>query len=439
LVPVTGPLIPMTSEWSSGLSIGAFPGAEPRLLKLGGGEREAYETYVRGNGFARGGAEGPELIDAIESAGLRGRGGAAFPTGVKLRSVHDRAAPRYIVANGEEAEPASVKDRWLLRHRPHLVLDGLLRTAEAVGVERAYVFVSDSAAAKSVAQAIDELGSTTVPIELATVAAAYVAGEETAVIRAIGGGPALPLDKPPRPFERGVDGRPTLVANIETLANVPGIALRGPGWFRSLGTTASPGTFLLTVSGACEHPGLYEVPFGVTLHEALSELAGLSDAPCGFLMGGFFGGVLGPRALDVRLAYDEFRDEGSGLGCGAVIVLGADDCPVAAAADVMAYFERENAKQCGACIRGTQGMRDVLFQLGRGSSEPGQVDRLRGWSTSLRERGACALLDGAASLVGSLLREFPETVEEHLGARCDRCAVLLPTEDAVRSRFLLTV
>ena len=186
------------------------------------------------------------------------------------------------------------------------------------------------------------------------------------MVRAIDGGPALPVDKPPRPFESGIEGRPTLVANVETLANVPCIALRGPDVYRRVGTTSSPGTFLLTVSGACARPGLYEVPLGIPLRTALDTLAGVTEEPLGVLMGGFFGGVLGARALDVRLAYDELRDEGSGLGCGAVIVLGADDCPVAAVADLLSYFERENAKQCGACIRGTAAMRDAVLALAAG-------------------------------------------------------------------------
>jgi NADH:ubiquinone oxidoreductase subunit F (NADH-binding) len=131
-------------------------------------------------------------------------------------------------------------------------------------------------------------------------------------------------------------------------------------------------------------------------------------------MGGFFAGLLGKEALDACLDYDKLRDLGSGLGCGAVVVLGPADCPVAVAADVMAYFERESSKQCGACIRGTAAMRDVLLGLARGVAKPEQIERLRGWSTSLPKRGACALLDGAADLAGSLFREFPAEIDRHL-------------------------
>jgi NADH:ubiquinone oxidoreductase subunit F (NADH-binding) len=156
-------------------------------------------------------------------------------------------------------------------------------------------------------------------------------------------------------------------------------------------------------------------------------------------MGGFFAGLLAPRGIRARLAYDELRDEGSGLGCGAVIVLGPDDCPVAAAADVMDYFEHENSKQCGACIRGTAAMRDGLLALARGEASREQVGRLRGWSVSLRGRGACALLDGAAALAASLLREFPDDVDRHLEGVCSRCAALEAGVSKERSRFALSM
>jgi NADH:ubiquinone oxidoreductase subunit F (NADH-binding) len=420
------------------LFVDAFPGFEPRLV-LDSAEREEIDAYRARGGYA-GGLSGEALVEAVESSGLRGRGGAAFPAGVKLRSVASRSGPRYVVANGEEGEPASIKDRWLLRMRPHLVIDGLDRAAQAVDADRSYLFVSDPVAAASVAAALDERGAAgAIPRELVTTEPRYVAGEETAVVRAINGGPALPLDKPPRPFESGVDGRPTLVANVETLANLPRIATHGPDEFRALGTERSPGTFLLTLSGACARAGLYETPLGVSIRDALQVLVGDVDEPAGFLMGGFFAGLLGPRGLDARLAYDDLRDDGSGLGCGAIVVLDRNDCPVAAAADVMDYFEHQNAKQCGACIRGTAAMRDVLLELAGGVADADRVERLRGWSMSLRERGACALLDGAAGVAGSLLREFPDDVASHLAHPCERCIELSAGTSKETTRFALSL
>ena len=426
----------MTASTDGHLALAPLANMAPRLVTDPCSRREDLQSYLGSGARPTTGLRGDALIEAVESAGLRGRGGAAFPAGVKLRSVRGRPGPRFVVANGEEGEPASIKDRWLLRNRPHLVLDGLLRVAEAIDAQRAVVFVSDLEAARNVAVGIEELGQTATPVQLATAEPAYVAGEETAVIRAINGGPALPTDKPPRPFEAGVDGRPTLLMNVETLANIPQIAVHGASAFRALGTSNSPGTFLCTVSGACERPGLYELALGTTLREAL-ERAAVVSTPSAFLMGGFFGGILSPRIVDVRLGYDELRDEGSGLGCGAVVVIGEDDCPIAAAADVMSYFARENAKQCGACIRGTAAMRDVILDLARGAVDGEQIDRLRGWSLSLRERGACALLDGAAGLAASLLREFPAEVQSHQNLQCTACRCHVGPEPPTSTRFAI--
>src|SRR5690606_31197901 len=217
-----------------------------------------------------------------------------------------------------------------------------------VGADLAYVYVSDPRAIRSVRAALAERERTGVEIRMVTVAPGYVAGEETAAVQAAGGGPALPTDKPPRPFEAGVEGRPTLVSNVETLANLPYLAAHGPAWYRSAGTERTPGTFLLTLGGACARPGLYEVPFGPRLGDVVEDLGGAFGDPSGFLMGGYFAGLLNRRGLEIPLEYAALADAGSGLGCGAVTVLGDHDCAVAVASVVMAYFDKESAGQCGS-------------------------------------------------------------------------------------------
>ncbi|WP_420716105.1 NADH-ubiquinone oxidoreductase-F iron-sulfur binding region domain-containing protein [Mycobacterium sp. 94-17] len=415
------------------LTLESVPRIQSRLLRPGA-ERESLDQYVAAEGLSDG-LRGADLLAAIDSAGLVGRGGAAFPLARKINAVSGSGNPCVVVANGEEGEPASVKDRWLLRRRPHLVLDGLLRVADAMSAERSVVYVSDGEAAQSIRTALAELGDKACSTELFIVDASYVAGEETSAVRAINGGPALPVDKPPRPFESGVDDRPTLVSNVETLAHVSWIARHGADMFRAVGTPSSPGTFLMTVSGACRRPGLYEVPLGISLGEALDQAGGADGEPRAFLMGGFFAGALGPHALDTQLCYDELRALGSGLGCGAVVVIGPDDCVVAAIADVMAYLAGSSAQQCGACIRGTAAMSDVAAALGRGEATDEQLDKLSNWSTRLLRRGACGLLDGAAYVAASLLREFPDTVDEHRRGPCARCAVLMPDVKAGFTRF----
>ena len=331
------------------LITGAHPAARPRLV-LDGPGREGRADYERRGGY-RPGLEGQDLVTAVTEAELRGRGGAAFPLGVKLAAVAGRPGEHVVVANGEEGEPASVKDRWLLRTRPHLVIDGALRAASAVAADTVYVYVSDPAAARSLRAALAELDGPPASVQVWEVEPGYVAGEETAAVNAINGRPAKPSDKPPRPFEEGVRGLPTLVSNVETLANLPGIAT---------GADPQPGTFLMTLGGACGQPGLYEVPFGITLGEVAETLGGLGGAPRGYLMGGYFAGLVNERGHALPLDYDVLAAEGSGLGCGSVTVLGPGRLPV-----------RRGRAAAGLLRPGELGAVRVLLQRHRGHGRRG--------------------------------------------------------------------
>lgn len=398
----------------------AYPGIEPRLV---GATDESLRAYRDAGGY-RELADPAALLDAVEAAGLRGRGGAAFPTARKLRTVGAADARGVVVANGEEGEPTSVKDRWLMRNRPHLVLDGLRLAAAMVGTRDVALYVSDEAAEQRLAGALEEAveaGLFDLDVRLMRVEPAYVAGEETALVRALNGGPALPMDKPPRPFEEGVGARPTLISNVETLSNLPAVQRLGADGYRALGTPAAPGTFLLTLTGL-HRSGLYEVPFGVTLRDILQWLGEDTAAVRGALVGGYFAGVIDARVLDVPLEYDAVAGAGSGLGCGALVVLDDARCPVSVAAAVLAYFDRENAGQCGSCFNGTAAMAAVLGALRDHRAQAADLERLRGWSVGLRGRGACGTLDGATNVAASLLREFPAAVQTHLDGTCDACA-----------------
>lgn len=416
---------------ANGLAVGFDAGLDPRLVQLDDARED--ETAYRAKGGYQAARSGQTLIQAVEEANLRGRGGAAFPTAVKLATLARSEGPKFVIANGDEGEPASIKDRWLMRARPHQVLDGVLLAADAIGADKAYLYVSDDDSAASLQAAITEAGTTVVPLEICKVERSYVGGEETSAVRFINGGPAKPTDKPPRPFEKGVKGKPTLVLNVETLANLPFIARHGAKVFRSVGSdAAAPGTLLLTITGAVRYPGLYEVSTGSKLGDVIERVAGFRGPPRAFLMGGFFGGLLGPRALDLPLSYDALRAQGSGLGCGAIVVLGVDDCAVAAAAEVMDYFARENANQCGACIRGTAAMSKVLNDLAQRRATVEELGRLKAWSTSLVGRGGCSVLDGAAALAGSVFREFTKEVESHVAEACPRCAAVRSAHPATR-------
>ncbi|HEY9313225.1 NADH-ubiquinone oxidoreductase-F iron-sulfur binding region domain-containing protein [Williamsia sp.] len=406
------------------VDVASMPGTTPRLVHT---DRhvEDLADYRLGGGYAP--LETPDrLLREVDDSGLRGRGGAGFPLGIKLRSVaaHGvRADGAIVVANGEEGEPASVKDRWLMRHRPHLVLDGLRLAAAAVGARRGHVYVSDAESASAIETAVSDAAEILGNLELSVlvVGAGYVSGEETAAIRAINGGPAKPSDKPPRPFEQGVAGMPTLVSNVETLAHIPYIARHGAGAFRSRGTTLSPGTFLATVTGAGKPPVLYEIPHGLPLTDLLA-LHGVSPEDVrGILMGGYFGGLLGRDVLTGTLDHESIRSLGGGLGCGAISLI-TDECPVAVGASVMSYFDRENAGQCGSCFNGTAAMAAVLNGLRDGIADADDLARLERWSVVLRGRGACATLDAATNVAATVLSGFQDAVADHRSGRCTTCA-----------------
>ncbi|PJE21735.1 MAG: hypothetical protein CK431_20260 [Mycobacterium sp.] len=401
------------------MSTVVWPGSPPRLLT---DDREDLAAYRERGGY-RLLADADELLAEVDASGLLGRGGAAFPLAVKLRAVraNGHSGGSVVIANGEEGEPASVKDRWLLRNRPHLILDGLRLAATLVGASLAYVLVADPDSARSIESALGELDMRDVSIEVFAVQPGYVAGEETAAVQAINGGPAKPTDKPPRPFESGVGGRPTLVSNVETLANLAYIHGHGSAVFRSQGTAQSPGTFLATITGAGVPAVLYEIPHGLPFSELLAKHGVSPDRLRGVLMGGYFAGLVNRRVLDTTLDHETIRGIGSGLGCGAISLI-TDECPVAVAAAVAAYFDRENAGQCGSCFNGTAAMAAAAGALRDGVATTDDLDRLRRWSVVLRGRGACGTLDAACNVAATLLDQFPDEVARHLDGTCGDCS-----------------
>ncbi|WP_432173898.1 NADH-ubiquinone oxidoreductase-F iron-sulfur binding region domain-containing protein [Streptomyces sp. Tue6028] len=372
------------------------------------------------------------LLDRIAAAGLRGRGGAGFPAAVKLRAVRDAPGRPVVVANGEEGEPGSVKDRWLLRHRPHLVLDGLGLAAAMTGAGRGCVYLSDAGAEQAVRRALAERPCDP-PVDVVRTEHTYVAGEETAVVRRIDGGPALPTAKPPRPFERGVGEAPTLVANVETLARIALMHARPES------ADAVAGTHLVTLSGTRSRTGndaaaLVEVPAGTHL-KVLADLCGHGRAEA-VLLGGLFGGLHGVGWTDLPLDHDRLRAAGGALGCGALHFLHPEDCPVAAAHEAAAHLAAQSARQCGVCVSGTGALAGALATVARGEADDDTTDRLRRWSEQLPGRGACGLLDAAARIAGTLLTHFPDRVDAHRGTVCPPCRA---TPNGEAHRFTVPV
>ncbi len=401
----------------------------------------------RGGGGGGGGRGGEGLlVDSVERAGLTGRGGAEFPLARKMRAVlassrralGDRGGT-VVVANGTESEPISVKDRSLLTAAPHLVLDGISLAAESVGGAVAYLCVAagDGVLRQGLSAALAQrkrAGVDTVPIHITAVPAGYVSSEESALVHLLNGGPALPTFVPPRPFDKGVRGRPTLVSNVETLAHVALIARYGAAWFRAVGTPAAPGSALVTVAGAVQRPGVTEIALGVDLREVLGATGGPSEPPQAILAGGYFGGwVPANGALALRVSGPELRAAGASLGAGILAVLPESACGLAETARVARYLAGQSAGQCGPCVNGLPAIADALERLAWRGADARTYKWLGQLLGLVEGRGACHFPDGAARFVASALRVFSADVREHLRrGPCDRVRRpgVIPVPDA---------
>jgi NADH:ubiquinone oxidoreductase subunit F (NADH-binding) len=397
------------------------PAGLPRLL-LGGPDpaRPIYlseHLNLHGGFVLRGfqGDRGPMmLIDAVERAGLTGHGGAGFPTARKMRAVAGRRRPM-VVVNAAEGEPASRKDALLMRTRPHLVLDGAVLAADAVGARE--VIVALHAGNTSVRAAVQErqaAGLDAVTITVVQVPAEYVASEESALVRFLSGARALPTFTPPRPYERGVNGRPTLVQNAETLAHLALIARHGDQWFRSVGTPAAPGSLLVTVAGAVHRPGVYEAAFGVPMKAAFDAAGGLTEPVQAVLVGGYFGTWLDAEtALGVNLTPADLNAAGAGLGAGVLLALPASACGLAESQRVASWLAGQSAGQCGPCTLGLPAIAEDLAMLSRSGNTANVRNRLDRRLALVQGRGACHHPDGAARFVASALRTFSADLARH--------------------------
>ena len=421
------------------------PAGLPRLIPPGGplpladhvaryGPVPLRETHGRVGGFGTAGFGTAELIVEVERAGLAGRGGAGFPAGRKMRAVAEagrkggplRGGGTVVIANGAASEPASGKDRLLLARAPHLVLDGIALAAEATGAARGYLVLHEGQdeLALQLAAAVDErehVGQNRVPVQVVAVRRGYVASQETAVISQLNGGAPKPAFVPPRPFEKGAHGRPTLVQNVETLAHVALIARFGADWFRDLGPAdpgaGGAGSALVTVSGAVSRPGVYEIALGMPIGELVRWAGGPSERPQAILAGGYFGGWLPyDRALGVPVSDPALRAAGAALGPGVLVVLPESACGLAETAWIAGFLATQSAGQCGPCVNGLPALAGMLEQLAFGRPDR----RALGWAqrllTLVARRGACHLPDGAAAFVASGLATFADELRQHAAA-----------------------
>ncbi|MDO9454753.1 NADH-ubiquinone oxidoreductase-F iron-sulfur binding region domain-containing protein [Nocardioides sp.] len=336
----------------------------------------------------------PELVAAVEAAGLTGRGGAGFPTTTKLRAAAG-ARGLVVVANAMEGEPLSSKDAVLLARAPHLVLEGLALVSAALGATRRVVGAGSHlpvAALRPVASAYD--------VEVVVVPGGFVSGQESALVRGLSGLPAVPTDPLVRVTTRGVDGRPTLVLNAETLASVAMAVRFGP---------AAAASRLLTISGAVEAPGVVEAPRTALLGDVVDRAR---PGPLrAVLVGGYHGGWVPAGALGTSLA-------DLAVGAGVLHVLGAGTCPLAATARIATYLAGETAGQCGPCVNALPRVADTLARLASGPPDPRLPAEVARLSALAAGRGACAHPDGTVRMVLSAMQVFADDVAAHLEGRC---------------------
>jgi len=369
------------------------------------------------------------LIELLEHAGLRGRGGAGFPTAKKLRAVARARRRAIVVINAAEGEPASLKDRTLCELAPHLMLDGGQLAAQALGADELIVCVCESSpdSVDSVAEAIAErrgLGGAPAQMRLSVVPSGYVAGQESALVSHLNGGPAIPRFTPPMPYEQGVRRRPTLIANAETLAHVALIARHGPAWFRELGVGTQPGSALLTLSGPVADPGVYEIEHGASLASVVAAAGGASGRVRAALVGGYAGTWIDGRLLNgVALSDEHLAPHGASLGAGVVALLSEDACPVAETVRIASWLAAQGAGQCGPCVNGLNALAATLQQLLQGAAQGNSAKRIERLASLTRGRGACAHPDGAVRFVLSAARVFSQELADHARhGPCDACA-----------------
>jgi NADH-quinone oxidoreductase subunit F len=395
------------------------------------------DTYRKGGGYETIGATlgkvaADQVIEIVKASGLRGRGGAGFPTGLKWSFV-PKASPkaRYIVCNADESEPGTFKDRELMEKNPHLLIEGMILAGYAIGSNLGYIYlrgefeyiqrILDKAIAEARAAGFlgDDVAGTGYRFQLHTHlgAGAYICGEETALLSSLEGYRGQPRLKPPFPAVEGLYACPTVVNNTETLMCVPAIVRNGGQWYRQWGTEKSAGTKVFSVSGPVRRPGNYEVPLGYSMKKLIEEdCGGMRDGLKlkAVIPGGSSVPLLPAADLDTPLDYEAMNAKGTFLGSGGVIVIDDRTCIVDALWNVTRFYEHESCGKCTPCREGTYWMSEVFERLENGHGKPDDIDLLADVADNILGKSFCALGDAAAMPVQGALKHFRPEFEHHV-------------------------
>ena len=399
---------------------GAAPAGGQRLLagpSIQAGAESMHDHRLRLGAVPTGSAG---LIHTLERSGLVGRGGAAFPVARKWAAVaHESGGDARVLVNGAEGEPLSAKDRTLMVTRPHLILDGAQLAAQAVGAREIVLYVGEAHAdaRQALERALAERGRSRISTRAVSAPDAFVAGEETAAVHYINDGDARPTTKPPRPFERGIGGRPTLVHNVETLAHIALIARFGDEWHRSAGRGQTRGTTLVTLQTGGRGV-VREIEYGTRVGELVADQSAPHSAAQAVLLGGYHGTWLRREdAWALPLDPAAMRAAHATLGTGVIGLLPLGVCGVSSSARITDYLAAQSTAQCGPCVFGLRAIADALLRIAAGRGAPDDLARVQRWTGLLAGRGGCRHPDGAAVMINSALTTFADDFAAHARRR----------------------
>jgi len=373
-----------------------------------------------------------QVIDEIKESGLRGRGGGGFPTGLKWElGYKSQSDEKYIICNADEGDPGAFMDRCLLEGDPHALIEGMAIAGYAIGAQHGVVYIRAEypLAVERLGDAIDQargeglLGrhifnsEFSFDIELRMGAGAFVCGEETALMNSIEGRRGEPSQKPPYPTDEGLFGKPTVINNVETLANIPMIILNGTDWFTQYGTDKSKGTKVFAIAGAVNNAGIIEVPMGITLGDIVFDIGGGIKNNKKFKAaqtGGPSGGCLTAEALNTPVDFDSLKAKGAIMGSGGMIVMDEDNCMVDVARFFMEFVQEESCGKCVPCRLGTKRMLEILERITTGLGEEGDIEKLIELGENIKKSALCGLGQTAPNPVLSTIKYFRQEYEEHI-------------------------